>query len=296
MSGTSLSCAYILSMEPTAPAAPDLYRYYDYHAFLRDYYEWRKAVHSYFSLRFIGGKVGLDAGLVVRILQGKRPLSLKKVAVFASLLGLSKRKAEYFELLVLYGRAKSDREAQQYFERLIGFTGLGGKQVERSQYEFYQEWYYTAVREVLHFHPFDGDYETLAGMLVPSITTKEARKAITLLETLGMIQRKRDGGYALTEKYLTTGEEWRSFAVREFQRKSLDLARHALEKVPKEERDISTVSLTINGDAMDKIRERVRQFHQDMLEISEQSGQGDRVYQVNLQVFPMSMPPARTVA
>ncbi|MDB5103624.1 MAG: hypothetical protein JWP91_1313 [Fibrobacteres bacterium] len=277
-------------MDDCAPVAPEIYRYYDYHAFLRDYYEWRKTVNPYFSLRYIGGKVGLDAGLVVRILQGKRPLSLKKIAVFASVLALTKRRAEYFELLVLYGRAKSDREAQQYFERLIGFTGLGGKQVERSQYEFYQEWYYTAVREVLHFLPFNGDYESLAGMMVPAISPKEARKAITLLENLGMISRKRDGGFALTDKYLTTGDEWRSFAVRAFQLQSLELARHALEKVPKEARDISTVTLTINGEAIEKIRERVRQFHQEMLEISEQSGIGDRVYQVNLQVFPMAMP------
>jgi uncharacterized protein (TIGR02147 family) len=278
-------------MDGTAPAAPDIYRYYDYHAFLRDYYEWRKAVNSYFSLRYIGGKVGLDAGLVVRILQGKRPLSLKKIAAFATVMGLSKRRSEYFELLVLYGRAKSDTEAQRFFERLIGFTGLGGKQVERTQYEFYQEWYYTAVREALHYHPFKGDYDALAAMLVPAITPKEARKAISLLENLGMIVRKKDGGYALTDKYLTTGDEWRSFAVRTFQLRSLELARHALEKIPKEMRDISTVSLTLNGTAMEKIRERVRQFHQDMLEISEQSGAGDRVYQVNLQVFPMALPP-----
>ncbi len=274
----------------SAPIAPDIYRYYDYHAFLREYYEWRRTVNRYFSLRYIGGKVGLDAGLVVRILQGKRPLSLKKIAPFATVLALSKRKAEYFELLVLYGRAKSDREAQQYFERLIGFTGLGGKQVERSQYEFYQEWYYTAVREALHYHPFKGDYETLAAMLVPAITAKEARKAISLLESLGMIVRKRAGGYSLTDKYLTTGDEWRSFAVKTFQLQSLELAKHALEKTPKEARDISTVSLTLNGSAMEKIRERVRRFHQDMLEISEQSGVGDRVYQVNLQVFPMALP------
>jgi uncharacterized protein (TIGR02147 family) len=277
-------------MQGPAPAAPDIYRYYDYHAFLRDHYEWRKGVNANFSFRYIGGKVGLDAGLVLRILQGKRPLSPRKIQAFAGVTGLSKRRAEYFELLVLYGRAKTDREAQQYFEKLIGFTGLGGKRIDRDQYEFYQEWYYTAVRELLHFLPFKGDYEALAAMLVPAITAKEARKAIALLETLGLIAPKRDGGYRLTDKYLTTGEEWRSFAVREFQRQSLELARHALDETPKEARDISTVSLTINGHAMEKIRERVRQFHQDMLEISEQSGTGDRVYQVNLQVFPLSRP------
>ena len=124
---------------------------------------------------------------MVRILQGKRHLSIQKVPGFVSLLKLGKRRAEYFELLVLYGRAKSDREAKQYFERLLAFTSLGGKQVGRSQYEFYQEWYYTAVREVLYVHPFKWDYDALAAMMVPAITPKEARKAVSLLEKLGMI-------------------------------------------------------------------------------------------------------------
>lgn len=281
---------YIPAMDPSLPMEPDIYRYYDYHAYLRDHYEWRKGVHAYFSLRYIGTKVGLDAGLVVRILQGKRPISLKKIPGFTALLKLGKRRAEYFELLVLYGRAKSDRDAKKYFERLIGFTGLGGKQLDRSQYEFYQEWYYTAVREVLHIHPFRGDYEALAGMLVPPITAREARKAIALLEKLGMIARRPGGGYDLTEKYLTTGEDWSSLAIRGFQRQAIDLAAKALENVSREARDISTVTLTINSEAMEKIRERVRMFHKDMLEISEQSGTGDRVYQVNLQVFPLSRP------
>lgn len=273
-----------------AAAEPDLYRYYDYQAYLRDYYDWRKGVHAYFSLRYIGGKVGLDAGLVVKILQGKRHLSVKKIPAFAELMKLAKRRAEYFELLVLYGRAKTDREARRHFERLITFTGLGGKPLDRSQFEFYQEWYYTAVRELLHIHPFRGDYEALAALLVPAITPKEARKAVALLERLGMIRKDGGDAYALTDKYITTGEDWRSLAVKDFQRKALELAGHALEKVPREARDISTVSLTIDGQGMEKIRERVHQFHQDMLEISEQCGTGDRVYQVNLQIFPLSKP------
>jgi uncharacterized protein (TIGR02147 family) len=277
-------------MDEGTPTAPEIYRYYDYHAYLRDYCDWRKVVNGYFSLRYIGGKVGLDAGLVVRILQGKRPISLKKIPVFVSLLGLSNRRAEYFELLVLYGRAKSDKEAKQYFERLLSFTTLGGKRVERQKYEFYQEWYYTAIREILSFYPLIDNYDALAAMMVPTITTKDAKKAIELLENLGMIIRKRGGGFELTEKYLTTGDEWRSFAIQRFQQKSIDLASHALESIPKAVRDISTVTLTINRDSMDKIRERVRQFHKEMLEISEQGGLGDQVYQVNLQVFPLTIP------
>lgn len=277
-------------MQADAPGAPEIYRYYDYHAFLKDHYAWRKGVNPNFSFRYIGGKVGLDAGLVLRIFQGKRPLSVRNIPAFAEVLNLSRRRADYFELLVLYCRSKTEKEAQQYFEKLIGFTGLGGKQVDREQYEFYREWYYTAIREALHFLPFKGDFDALGAILTPAIPGKDARKAIALLESLGMIAAKKDGGYRLTEKYITTGEEWRSFAVREFQRQSLDLARHALEYTPKEERDISTVTLTLDGRSIEKIRERVRRFHQDMLEISEQAGVGDRVYQVNLQVFPMTRP------
>jgi uncharacterized protein (TIGR02147 family) len=41
---------------------PNIFTYYDYRVFLRDYIEEQKADHTYFSLRYISRKMGVDAG------------------------------------------------------------------------------------------------------------------------------------------------------------------------------------------------------------------------------------------
>ena len=51
------------------------------------------------------------------------------------------------------------------------------KEIPKSRYAFYNEWYYTVIRELLRFFPFNGDYYTLSRMLEPSITVHEAKRA-----------------------------------------------------------------------------------------------------------------------
>ncbi len=273
---------------------PNIFAYYDYHRYLLDAYEFRKATHSYFSYRYISGKVGIDHALVVKIFQGHRHLGMDKVPQFATLLGLKKREAEYFELMVLYGRAKTDGETRRYFEQMLSYAELGSRQLDKSQYEFYQKWYYTAIREILHFYPFDGDYAALARQVTPTITVSEARKAVELLLELNLVEKGPDGCLSLTSRFITTGEEWRTLAVRTFQKETLDIAKQALESIPKEMRDISTLTITMDAEALEKIRERIRQFHREVFEIVDQSGKVDRAYQVNIQVFPLSKLPAKT--
>jgi len=267
---------------------PDIYQYYDYHKYLTDYYKDRKSRDSFFSYRFIGQKTGTDPGLIVKIFQGSRHLAVKNIQAFSGLLELSKRRAKYFELLVYYGRAKTDREVKIYFERLLNFSDLGTKKVERNQYEFYQKWHYTAIRELLNFYSFKDDYEALASMILPEITAAEAKKSVKLLEKLNLIKRTSADTYELTSKFQTTGGHWKSIAVQSFQKQTLELASQALETFDKKIRDISTVSITLDDSGLEKIRECIVKFHQDLLEISNQCGKGDKVYQVNLQVFPMS--------
>lgn len=266
----------------------EIYRYYDYQKFLNDFYQEKKSASPFFSYRFISRKVGIDHALVVKIFQGKRHISSKSIPAFAGLLELSRRQAEYFELLVLYGKAKTDREIKHYFEKLLGYTGVISKKVEADQYEFYQKWYYTAVREIIHLHSFTGDFVNLAKMVEPSITPAEAKRSVRLLERLGFIRKNEQGIYQQTAHFITTGEEWKSIAIRSFQKEAMLLAVKALDVIPKEERDISTVTITIDEDKFDLLRERIRAFQQELVDISAGCQNVSRVYQVNLQVFPMS--------
>ncbi len=265
-----------------------IYTYYDYHKFLNDFYVEKKSKDSYYTLRYIGERIGIDHALVVKIFQGKRHLSGQSIQVVADFLGLSKRQAEYFELLVMYGKAKTDREIKGYFEKLLSFSDIAEHKIEADSYEFYQKWYYSAIREIIHLAPFNDDYKWLARMVEPSVTVAEAKKSVRLLERLGFIKRNDRGFFELTSKFITTGEHWKSIAIRSFQKEISRLSENALDTIPKEERDISTVTLTLDEEGFDKAREHIRLLQKELIEISSSCRRVNRAYQVNLQLFPLS--------
>lgn len=267
---------------------PDIYAYYDYQKYLNDFYQEKKSQHAYFSYRYISQKVGIDHALVIKIFQGKRHLSSRSIQAFSDLLGLSKRKAEYFEFLVLYGKAKTDRETKRYFEKLLSFTSVDSHRVESDRYEFYKKWYYSVVRELVRIYQMRDDFRTLARLVEPAITPAQAKKAVGLLQRLGFIRKNVQGFFEQTDRFITTGDQWRSMAIRSFQKECMALASQVLDSIPKDERDISTVTITLDDEGFEKARDRVAALQKELVDISAACGLVNRVYQINLQVFPLS--------
>jgi uncharacterized protein (TIGR02147 family) len=269
------------------PTLPQIFDYLDCVKFLRDYYEARHAAERWFSYRYIQRRAGVDPGFLYKVFQGKKTLPAEKAEPLARALGLNARETEYFNLLVLYSRARSNDEIKLYFEKLLSYRELATRKVDAKKYEYYTKWYYAAVRQILSYHCFKGDYQELAKMTVPEITVAEAKKAINLLCTLGFLEKAADGTYRVTDRFLSTGEEWRSIAIRNFQRDTIMLAHKALDDVHKDQRDISTVTITLSEDGFGEARELIRQFRRDMLELADRQAQPSGAYHVNIQMIPI---------
>lgn len=268
-----------------------IYTYYDYRQYISDFYVEKKAANPNYSYRLIAGKIEMDHGLIIKVLQGKRHISGKKIDVFADLMGLSARQKEYFRLLVLFGKATTNEDRKHYFEELLAFSEISEKQVDSTNYEFYQHWYYTAVREILNFIDFTDDYQALSELVNPPISVSEAKKAVKLLCSLGMIKPDDQGIYRLTEKFVTTGVQWQSIAIRSYQKEACGLAAEAVDKTPKELRDISTVTVSINEEGVKRISDVLSRVRHELIEIAASCEEVDRAYQVNLQLFPVSKIP-----
>lgn len=266
-----------------------IYTYYDYRRYLSDFYREKKALNSNFSYRYMSGKLDIDHALIVKILRGERHVSSKKVDTFAVLLGLSERQRAYFRLLVAFGKAKSHEDRKLFFEKLLVFSDLAVKKIDAGQYEFYQRWYYTAVRELINITRFSDDYQWLARSVHPAITPSQAKRAVKLLERLGMIHRDGEGYYQLTDGFITTGEQWHSIAIRVFQKEACTLAAGALDSIPPEERDISTVTLSLNEEGLNRLRDSLATLRREIIEVAASCDSVDRVYQINLQLFPVSV-------
>lgn len=266
----------------------NIFDYYDYRKYLRDTYERLHSKDVKFSYRFIQNKTGIDPGFLVKVFNGQKSLPEKAIPRFIKLLKLDNRQSEYFTNLVLFGRAKSDIQKKIYFEKLNSFKGPGFRVVEYDAYEFYSKWYYTAIRELIGIYPFTGNFEDLGRLLVPQVKSSEVREGVELLERLGLIIKDQNGRYIQTNRFITTGEQCTSSATRAFHKETIQLAGDALERIPREMRDISTITATLSSAGFTKLKSKMTEFRSEVLKIVQEEENATGVYHLNFQLFPIS--------
>ena len=89
-----------------------VFDYLDYREFLKDFYEKRKQEGSYFSYRLFSSRVGIDASYLAKVIIKTRHISNKSIPAFIKFCGLKGKEADYFENLVYFGKAKSDKQSR----------------------------------------------------------------------------------------------------------------------------------------------------------------------------------------
>jgi len=265
-----------------------LFEYLDYRDYLKDFYDERKSEHAYFSYRLFGSKIDLDSSYLAKVLIKDRHIAEKTIKKVIEYCGFCGKEAEYFESLVHFVKAKTLRESKYFFEKLLALKSVSTRTIVNYQYEFYQKWYYSAIRSLLEFYEFKDDYKALAEQLSPAITVKEAKTSVQLLEKLQMIKRDSQGIYRLTDCAITTGSQWHSIAIETFQRESIRLSEESLTRHKKKHRDISTITMNINETDFQEIRQRIKEFRDSIIKYVNEQKTPDRVVQLNIQIFPFS--------
>ena len=66
------------------------------------------------------------------------------------------------------------------------------------------------------------------------------------------------------------------------------MAGESLDRHDKDIRDISTVTLAVNHKDLEEIKERAKEFRQSILQLNSGNTEMDVVYQVNIQVIPLT--------
>jgi uncharacterized protein (TIGR02147 family) len=266
-----------------------IFEYSDYRLFLRDYLLAAKSRGIPLTYNELGRKVGFSSkGFVTQIIQGICKIPKDKIRKFGRALGLKKKEQSYFELLVRFDQAKTHHARNENFKKLSSGFKTRIRHIGPDKYDFYSIWYYSAIRSLLGYFPFTGDYKKLAEQLTPAITPGQAKKAIELLERLSLIVKKEDGCYYLTDRILSTGDSVDSMALVNFQQATMDLAKEAIERFPLERRDSSTLTLGLSEEGYRAAVEKIAALRRELLDVARFDRQIDRVIQVNLHAFPLT--------
>jgi len=265
-----------------------IFEYTDYREWLRDAFDDFKKRKSVISWRYMAMKLGADPGNLLRVSQGKIHLTLSLVEPMAEFFELNEKESAYWTELVYFGRAKTDAEALNHYEKMQMLKGIPLKRLAKKELEFYRHWYCNAIRSIIGICKFKDDYEGLAESCTPPISVEEAKSAVKLLYDLNMISRDRDGFWKVNDTFVSTGGNWRSEAVRTFQKETVRLAGESLERHAPPLRDISTVTMTFKMDEIALIREKIKEFRSELLRMSQEGSGDDTVFQLNVQLFPIA--------
>lgn len=266
-----------------------VFEYLDYREFLRDFYAHQKANSYGFSYRTFAKAAGCKSvNHPHLVITGRRNLTSSMAVRFAHACSLDPDEAAYFCDLVSFTQAKTSSEKQHFYGRLGKYAPF--RRVHRlteAQAVYFSKWYIPATRELAARPDFRAEPHWIATQLEPAITTAQAKKALKTLAELGLLVTDAQGSVRRSEPLVTSGGPLGHHLVA-FHREMIERARQAIDLVPREEREISSITVCVSHARMLQIKQQVREFRQQLLSTAEHDDEPERVVQINFQLFPLS--------
>jgi uncharacterized protein (TIGR02147 family) len=161
--------------------------------------------------------------------------------------------------------------------------------LDEKQYEFYSNWYYSAIRELITLPEFREDHEWIAKSICPPITPGQAKKAIDVLLHLNLARRNADGKLELCDTVISSKAEMNSMLLRNYHHAMIRLGEEALERYDPREREVSSLTLGLSRSCFETIKQRIRDFKEEILAmVVEDKAHSQTVCQLNFQLFPLA--------
>jgi len=268
-----------------------VYAFADYRRYLAAYYDYAKAEQYGFSFRVFSRRAKLRSSNYLRlVIDGERNLTRDMAGRFGEACELLGPAREFFCELVEYCQGKTAQERSRMYERLARYRPFReARRLESAQAEYHSRWYLPAIRELVRRADFSSDPKWIAKQLRPAISAAQAKRALELLCKLGLLEQSSEGRLVQTSEIITTGPGPLGHHIFNYHHMMLERAAEALDSLPREERDVSCLTLCVSQAKLAELQERVRSFRQELLRTAELDNSPERVVQINFQVFPLSI-------
>lgn len=265
-----------------------IFEYLDYRDLLKDAFEEKKAASPLYSYRMMAEALGQDTSNIFRILQKDAHLPARCQSRAIEYLNLTGRAAEYFVQLIAYAREKNPQARHDILEKAMALRDVANRQLSEHELAYFRDWWIVAIRSLLEVVNGQVNPAALAQRLSPPITEADVVKSLDMLLELGLVKKASSGRLVLSDAHLNAGGDEKTQAVRHFQRQILALASESLERFPREQRDVSTLTIAVDQNAFIEIREMLREFRQQVQKRVEEAPRPDRVMQMSMAFFPLA--------
>jgi uncharacterized protein (TIGR02147 family) len=254
---------------------PDILDYLEYREFLRDWFIESKKENRFTSYRYLGQKTGVDPAWLVRVFQKEGHLNEEALPAFIRLCSFDDRRAEYFRILYRFCKTKAKASLSELYCRLMELREMEARVLTSPEFMYFGNWACTALRALVGISQDTSDLTVLANHLNPPISQKDAHNALEVLKQLKLIEPDGHG-------------EVKSRAVRDFHRRTLELAQESLDRHSVAERDVSSIVFTVDEADIPEFKQRIEDFRRGLLQFAKRSENANRVYALNVSMFPLS--------
>lgn len=267
----------------------NIFEYIDYRIFLKDYIQFKKEKNSGYSQRVLLRQMEItSSGFITNVIKGRNNLTIEQIEKLSGIMQLTPREERYLKNLVSFAKAKASSEKHDFYQMILDDRKKKLKYIDKTQDSLFRKWYFVVVKVLIDFKEFTDDYKELGQAIVPMISAKEAEEAVETLLNLNLIKRDEKGILRSLDTAITTGDHISSLFLGMHQEKMIDLGKEAIKRIPGEKRDVSGLTLSLNGDTTELIFKEIRQFRKRLLKIADDTKDADRVMRCNFQVFPVA--------
>ena len=261
--------------------------YHDYRLYMQDFCNERIRV-SVFSWREFSRISGFSSPNYLKLVcDGKTRLSPHGAEKVGTAMGLVGFELEYFEKMVTYCDAKNDQLRKLAFDAMLELAASQKvKIVDGEAFRYFESWVHPVVRELAPVMEGATPGE-IAKRCCKEVTANDVRESLDFMVKVGLL--KRNGhAYEQTDKYLkgTTGVV--SVALRSMHREMAAFAEKAIDEFDVSERNFSGLIMGLSAEDYEKIVQKIKAFRKEIAEIALKSRATERVYRLNLQLFPLT--------
>ena len=288
------------NLKTPKPTKPVLAGYTEFRKYLQDFYNYKRATDRNGLRRYSYGIFSAAADIkspnyLKLIIDGQRNLSSETIDKFSKALQLNKGGAIEFRALVEYGQAKDPIERNQALKRLSEFRvrrQLKEGEINEQTWDKVSSWvtwvlYNMADQKGVEFSPREL-HKLLRGRATLDMIQKSKEN---LLKSGELVQNKDTGEIKKGCLLMEDSENVSVEMVRKLQSELIYLSLESLFQDEATDREFGTVTLSLTKEEFEKMKFELRQlkkrFFKDMA-INRESTKGDRVYQLNVQFFPVT--------
>ena len=261
--------------------------YEDYRSFMNDYYQWKKRTSAFSWREFTKG--GFTSPNYLKLVcEGKSGLSKNGIERAADAMELVGAEREYFRQLVKFVQAKKDADKKAaYSEMKVIASAHKVRILEGESVSFYESWKYPVLRELAPMMPGAKPLD-IAKACGGAFSAEEVRNALAFLTRAKFLKKTAEDVYEQVDRSLQMSVVAMPTLVRAMHKEMAEFAKDSIEKYPIDERNFTGITMGIDDEDYAEILKELEACRKRIISIATAKKGGNRVYRLNLQMFPLS--------